>query len=420
MPEFYGEWPPVNRFYLGHESLAEAVAFDKMTIVPTVTEPPPFEPGPMPPSSTVPRFFRLRARKFARYSLLLMLLVTGLIFLNMVKIFLVPIILAAVFAGLFYPMFEWVVRVTRGRRAVSAFICCVLLSVGLLAPAYTIANLVAAEAVHLYQNAERRVGEFLRSDALDRLQDHPIWRRLRLANLPLESWLEQLARNSAQLILKGVNRVSRETFELIAHVLIAFFTMFYFFRDGPRLIDRLKYFSPLAEQYEEELIQKFLSVSRATIKGTVLVAILKGILGGLTLWIFGIEAATLWGVVMAILSVLPIVGPWLVMYPAGAGLIVSGDVWGGIAVLVIATFVISSLDNVLEPLLIGRDAGMHDLLVFFSMLGGIATFGVMGFLVGPIIAALFRTLLDFYGREFKRQLELVHNPPPSERQLLQG
>lgn len=388
--------------------------------MPTTADEPSLQPGPDPATlASRARFHRLRAQKFGRYSLLIMVLVTGIIFLNMVRIFLVPIILAAVFAGLFYPLFEWVVRITRGRRALSSFICCLLLSLGLLLPAYGIANLVTTEAVHLYQNAETRVGEVLRGGSLERLREHPLWKRLRLVNLPLETWLEQLARNSAQLLLKIVNRVSRETFELVAHVLIAFFTMFYFFRDGPVLLSRVKYFSPLAEHYEDELIRRFLSVSRATIKGTLCVALIKGLLGGLTLWAFGIESATLWGVVMIFLSVLPVVGPWLVMYPAGVVLLLAGDVWGGIAVLVIATFVISSLDNVLEPLLIGRDAGMHDLLVFFSMLGGIATFGVMGFLVGPIIAALFRTLLDFYGTEFKRQLELVHNPPPSETQFFQ-
>src|SRR6185503_15319673 len=117
------------------------------------------------------------------------------------------------------------------------------------------------------------------------------------------------------------------------------------------------------------------------------------------------------GVVMGFLSVLPVVGPWLVMYPAGIILLITGDVWGGVAILLIATFIVSSVDNVLEPMLVGRGAGMHDLLVFFSMMGGIATFGVMGFIVGPLIAALFRTLLDIYGTEFKRQLELVHKPP---------
>jgi predicted PurR-regulated permease PerM len=337
----------------------------------------------------------------------------------MIRIFIVPVILAAVFAGMFYPFYNRVVKFTRGQRALSALICCIVLSLGLILPGYGIANLVAHEAVHLYQTAESRVGEILQADALERIQQYPFVQRLRLANMPLQAWIEQAATNAAGLLVKLVNRISRETFELIANVLIMFFTMFYFFRDGPVLIERLKYFSPLAEHYEDYLIRRFLSVARATIKGTLLVALLKGVLGGLTFWAFGIEAAALWGVVMAFLAVLPIAGPWLVMCPAGILLLLTGQIWQGVAMLLIALLVISSIDNVLEPYLVGRDAGMHDLLVFFSMMGGIATFGVMGFIVGPILAALFRTRLDIYGIEFKRQLDLVHQPPPSETEFYQ-
>src|SRR2546422_7769130 len=146
---------------------------------------------------------------------------------------------------------------------------------------------------------------------------------------------------------------------------------------------KLKYLSPLADDYEDELIRRFLSVSRATIKGTLLVSLIKGILGGLTFWAFGIQGAVLWGVVMIFLSVLPIVGPWLVMYPAALILLLNGEVWQGITLFVIATFVVGLIDNLLEPIVIGRDSGMHELLVFFSMLGG----GV-GFIVGPVIAGL--------------------------------
>jgi predicted PurR-regulated permease PerM len=112
---------------------------------------------------------------------------------------------------------------------------------------------------------------------------------------------------------------------------------------------------------------------------------------------------------MVFLSVLPIVGPWLVMYPAALMLVFSGHVWQGIAVFLIATFIVGLVDNLLEPIIVGRDSGIPELMVFFSILGGIGLFGVMGFLVGPVIAALFLTLLEIYGKEFRQQLTLVHN-----------
>jgi len=148
--------------------------------------------------------------------------------------------------------------------------------------------------------------------------------------------------------------------------------------------------------------------------GTLLVSLIKGILGGLTFWAFGIQGAVLWGVVMVFLSVLPIVGPWLVIYPTALILLFNRQVWQGIALFLIATFVIGLIDNLLEPIVIGRDSGMHELLVFFSMLGGIGLFGVMGFIVGPVVTALFLTLLEIYGKEFNQQLALDHKHSNSE------
>lgn len=352
---------------------------------------------------------RLRAEKFARYSLLLLVLGAGIAFLNMVKVFLVPVILAAVFAGLFYPFYARVLQIAGGRKALSAFICCVALSLGLLLPAYAVANLVAREAIRFYQTSESKVQAIFSGDLRQKAQNHPLVRRLHLEKLPLQSTVEHVAKKAAELLASAVNLASREAFELLSIIFVTFFTMFYFFRDGPILLARLKYFSPLAARYEDEVIRRFLTVSRATIKGTLLVALIKGVLGGLTFWAFGIEAPALWGVVMVFLSILPVVGAWVIMCPAALILMLTGQVWQGITLFLVAVVVIGSIDNILEPVLIGRDSSMHELLVFFSMLGGIGVFGVMGFIVGPVIAALFLTLLDIYGQEFNKQLALVHN-----------
>jgi predicted PurR-regulated permease PerM len=376
----------------------------------TIATEPPAPDAELPPAP--PRTLtlqRLRAEKFARYSLLFIVVLTGVVFFNMVKAFFVPVILAAVFAGLFHPFYEWLLKLARGRRVISAFVCCLMLSLGVLLPAYGVANLVALEAVRLYQTVQTKGLRSFDADFQSFVQRHPVLQSFRVEKLPLQATAEQALKKAADLLATAVNRASRETFELVANFFLTFFTMFYFFRDGPMLLQRLKYFSPLADRYEDELIRRFLAVSRATLRGTLLVALIKGTLGGLTFWAFGLDAPMLWGVVMVFLSVLPVVGAWLVMYPAAAILLLGGHVWAGLGMFLIAAFVVGSIDNVLQPVLVGRDAGMHELLVFFSMLGGIGAFGVMGFLVGPVIAALFRTLLDIYGTEFNKQLDLVHH-----------
>lgn len=352
--------------------------------------------------------------RFARYSLLVIVLVAAVVFFTMIKAFLVPVILAAVIAGLFSPFYAWLLKRTRGRRSLSSFVCCALLSLGLLLPVFVVANLGAREAARLSHDAGPQARAFLEGNLEEWVHSLAMFRSMNLENRPLPRAVENLARQGSDLLGKAVNVVSRGTFELIFTLGITFFTMFYFFRDAPELLTKLKHLSPLSDDDLDELIRRFLSVSRATLKGTLLVALIKGTLGGLSFWAFGIPAPVLWGVVMVFLSILPIVGPWLVMYPAALILFLGGHVGPAIALFLIATFVVGLVDNFLQPILVRRDSGMPELLVFFSTVGGIGLFGGTGFIVGPVIAALFLTLLDIYGKEFSPQLALVHNHVNSE------
>lgn len=364
------------------------------------------------PSAAAPAAQPSPAEKLSRYFLLFLLIGTGVVFFNMVKIFLVPVILAAVFAGIFYPFYKWLLAAFRQRRGLSAFVCCVILLLGLLIPAYFVANLVAKEALEFYHSTEQIIREIIAQGdkgVLGRIKQYKWVEQLNLDEIDWQSSLKEAVQTATTVLATVINKASRGTFQVIADVFLTLFAMFYFFTDGDRLIRRLKYLSPLAEEYEDELIKRFFAVSRATLKGTLLIGVLKGALGALTFWIFGIRSPILWGVVMVILSVIPMVGAWLVMYPAAVILIIIGQVWQGIAVFLIAAIIIGNIDNVLGPKLVARDAGMHDLLIFFSTLGGISVFGMMGFIIGPIIAALFLTILDVYSIEFRAHLDSARN-----------
>jgi len=156
-------------------------------------------------------------------------------------------------------------------------------------------------------------------------------------------------------------------------------------------------------------MQRFVSVSRATVKGTLVIGLVQGTLGGLTLWIFGVSSPILWGLVMVILSIIPLVGGWLVLYPAAVIQLILGNTWEGVGIIIVTAVVISNVDTLLRPRLVGRDAGMHDLLIFFSTIGGISLFGIMGFIIGPVIAVFFLTILDIYSIEFKPMLDIAQD-----------
>ena len=157
--------------------------------------------------------------------------------------------------------------------------------------------------------------------------------------------------------------------------------------------------------------QRFLGVRHwlSERREDVLLGIIQGFLGGLTFWIFGVGSPILWGVVMALLSVIPLVGSWLVLYPAAIIQLIVGNIFSGIGIILIAAIIISNVDTVLRPRLVGRDTGMHDLMIFFSTLGGISLFGIMGFIIGPVIAVFFLTILDIYAVEFKTTLDMAQS-----------
>jgi predicted PurR-regulated permease PerM len=161
---------------------------------------------------------------------------------------------------------------------------------------------------------------------------------------------------------------------------------------------------PLTEADKQRMLEKFVSVTRATLKGTILIGAAQGMLGGLAFWALGVDGAIFWGTVMTVLSIIPGVGGALIWVPTAIVLIVTGEVWRGIILVLFCGLIVGSIDNLLRPRLVGQDTKMHELLIFFSTLGGLLLFGVMGFILGPLLAALFVTAWEMFGTAFRSAL----------------
>jgi len=343
---------------------------------------------------------------FNQYFLLFSLLAVLVLFVFMIKIFVVPIIVAAVFATLFDPLFKRFVRWTKGRTALSSLLTCLVLLLVLLIPLYVLVNIVINQAINLYDSIGPALEEFYNSGDfnLESLTSHPILAKFKLDQIDWQATIKEGITTISTYAGKVINATSRGTFAFLTNLIMILFTMFYFFKDGDRIIAQVMGFLPLEDDYKHQIVSRFSAISRATIKGSAILGLIQGTLGALTMWIFGFKAIVLWGMVMVILSLLPMVGAYMVLIPAAIYKIAMGEAAAGIAILLISVLVISNVDNLLRPRLVGRDAGMHDLMVFFSTLGGIGFFGIMGFIIGPVVASLFITLLDIYSTEFKRQI----------------
>jgi predicted PurR-regulated permease PerM len=199
---------------------------------------------------------------------------------------------------------------------------------------------------------------------------------------------------AAQFLAGRALVIGENAFAFILNGFIMLYLLFFLLRDGGRLALRMRDAIPLQEDLQTMLAGKFAEVIRATIKGSVAVALAQGLLGGLIFWILGLRAPVLWGVMMAFLALVPAVGAGLIWAPAAIYLIATGEVWQGVVLIAFGVLVIGLVDNILRPILVGKSTRMPDYLVLISTLGGIAVFGISGFVTGPLIAALFVAIWD--------------------------
>jgi len=249
---------------------------------------------------------------------------------------------------------------------------------------------------------------------MQKIQSLPLVKHIDISTINLTNFIREALKALITFGTGAINKTSAGVFGFFVDILIMFFTMFYFFIDGNALIKRIKYLSPIRDDYEDLIFSRFLLISRATVLGTILIGIIQGSLGAISLLIFGIKSWLLWGFVMIILSIMPVVGSWIVLVPAGIIQLITGNIWQGIGLLLMSTAVISNIDNFIRPRLVGKGAKLHDLIIFFSSLGGITVFGIMGFIIGPVIAALFISVLDIYSTEFESQLKLLEKQAAQE------
>ncbi len=232
--------------------------------------------------------------------------------------------------------------------------------------------------------------------------------RLNLTSVAeLQEKFSSVAVQASQFVAAQALSIGQNTLEFVVSFGIMLYLLFFLLRDGNRLALRIGQATPLDDAHKRQLVDKFTTVIRATVKGNIVVAASQGALGGLIFWILGIQGPVLWGVLMAFLSLLPAVGAGLIWLPVAIYFIATGGVWQGVILIAYGVFVIGLVDNVLRPILVGKDTKMPDYVVLISTLGGMALFGLTGFVIGPVIAALFIATWDLFAPSMDN-----HSSPP--------
>lgn len=335
-------------------------------------------------------------------SFLLALMLVTILFMTLLKPFFGAILWACVLALLSYPLQRWLAA-RWGRpnlAALTTLVACVCIGV---VPTLFLVVSFFHEGAQLYQQLQS--GQLNPAGWIERIHHGfpAIQDFLDEFNLDLASLSHQFAGSAlsgSRFLAQHAVKFGQGTLQFLVSLGLMLYLLFFMLRDGPTLIAMLVRALPLGDEREHLLMQKFAEVVRATVKGNLVVAIIQGSLGGLIFWILGVGAPLLWGVIMIVLSMIPVVGAGLIWGPVAIYLFATGDWVQGSILTAFGIGIIGLVDNVLRPMLVSRDTKMPDYLILLSTLGGIGLFGLNGFVVGPLVAALFMAFWGIFARDF--------------------
>lgn len=311
--------------------------------------------------------------------------------------FLVPLTWAAILTIFFFPVHRYFLGKVESANLASLF-SVTAVAVLLIAPLAWIVPAFVSEAASV-------IGRF-RAEEL--LPQATAWIERQFVELPLplgtfEDMVNKVGQEIGGVLAAQSARLAGNVAVFLFHVVVLLLTMFYLFRDGPKLVNFLKDISPLGGDYSERMRREVSDLISVTLSSGFVVSAVQGLLGGLVFWFLGIPSPLFWSVIIAFLAFLPIVGPWLVWIPAAVGLVISGDVANGMALAALGFVLISGADNVLRPMLIAGRSQLNGLLVFIGVLGGISAFGLLGFVLGPLVMATAVGMLKGYQESVREQ-----------------
>ena len=345
-----------------------------------------------------------------RFSVILLAVSISILFLSMISGFLMSIVMAAIFSGLLYSMYMRILRRFKGKTIISALLTLLIFFFIILIPVAGLTAVLVEQAISASQNLGPLIRQELSepNQLLDDIQSLPIVNKVFPDPAALADALEKLIQGAGGFVVNNLSNVTTGAANFIFQFFIMLFTMYYFLVYGKDYLSKLLFSLPLNSEDEKRLLEKFTSVTRATLKGTFIIGAIQGAMGGVAMWIAGIPNTLFWGVIMAVFAIIPAIGPAIVWLPASIFLFVQGDTTAAIGLFLFGAVAISNIDNLLRPRLVGREAQLPDLMILFGTLGGLALFGAIGLIIGPIIAALFVTIWDIYGKVFHNLLERSH------------
>ncbi len=343
------------------------------------------------------------SEKLEQSAFLIMLAVVTGLFFSLLRPFFAPLLWACIIAVLFHPVQVWLQKRWGERPNTTALVTLLACMVLVVIPVLLLLASFLQQGLAVYEQIQ--AGELQPGKYVDQVRNaFPVLQGLlERFDIDMNTVRDNAAKAAvaaSQFLARNALAVGQGAFGFVLKLALMLYVAYFLLRDGRKLVDKLVLAIPLGDERERLLLQKFAEVARATVKGNLLVALVQGMLGGLIFWILGLPAALLWGVVMTVLSLIPAVGAGLVWLPAAIYLYAVGDSISATVLIAYGVLIIGLADNILRPLLVGRDTKLPDWMVLLSTLGGIAMVGINGFVIGPLIAVLFVAFWQIFSSEF--------------------
>jgi len=351
----------------------------------------------------------LKEGSTSKYFFLGLIAVISLVGIIIIFPFITSIIAGAILAFLFHPFYNWMLKRLKS-RGVAAFITAVIIILLVAVPTVLIINNLTKESRYLYIRTKQLVfsGQIIETPCYD---DTFLCRTITDANSlfrepAIKNYAVNLLNDILTFVTKKVSDLIISLPKIAVYLMVVLFTTYYTLKDGEELLRRAEKVAPLKVHHQEQILKQFGDVTHAVIYGSFVVALVQGAFGALGFWLFGIHSFLWWAIIMTFFALIPFIGTWVVWFPASlymglTGYVQgeSGMIWRGIGLFFYGLLIISTIDNIIKPVIVAGRARVHPLLILIGILGGLFTFGLIGLILGPLILALLQTLLEIYERE---------------------
>lgn len=344
---------------------------------------------------------------FHKTFILILVISISIFFFVIIQNYILSIFLAAIFSGLLYPFYLWFLKKLNDSSFLASGTVVALVLLLIVIPFAGIISLVLNEAISISEDLVPLVQNEIKNSSSP---DHqlPDWLPFAKELEPYKSQLfikvSELASQIGNLLVANLTSFTQGTLVFFLNFFLMIYAMFFFLIQGTKILKKIGYYTPLNQDEFQQMIDRGLSITRATLKGALLIGVLQGSLVGFAFWVIGIKGAAFWGAISVAMSVIPSVGSAIIWMPAAVYLFFTGDVFSAIGLFIWGAGIVGTIDNILRPYLIGQDTKMPDLLIFLSTIGGLSFFGMVGFIIGPIVAGLFLTIWDIYRHTLEEEL----------------